>query len=326
MHPDAIPRTLLDGLADPPGADQGDRPPGRLQHAHRDPRGRDRASARPSCRAHPRTGDRHRDRDAIDTARQQATALLGSAVPPARRSGPGRHGGHCSRISKPSASHASPETDTETSADLNWTGLFLEQGQGHPGLRDPVIPASTHQSAPAPGLATSPTFWLPVTTSPSPTAEAGDLSRAIPMLEQSLADYRRVLGDDHPGTLAPRNNLARAYKKAGDLSRAIPILEQSLTDISRVLGDDHPRTMTAAQQPRPRPHGGGKPGPGHPAVRAKPRRPPAGCWARTTRAPLPPATTSPAPTRRRGIWTGPSRCSSRVSPTGSGSGQDHPTR
>ncbi|MFJ7270089.1 tetratricopeptide repeat protein, partial [Streptomyces sp. NPDC099050] len=31
------------------------------------------------------------------------------------------------------------------------------------------------------------------------------------MLERSLADRKRVLGDDHPDTLASRNNLGSAY-------------------------------------------------------------------------------------------------------------------
>jgi len=37
---------------------------------------------------------------------------------------------------------------------------------------------------------------------------AGDLGRAIPLYEQILTDSMRVLGQDHPDTLASRNNLA----------------------------------------------------------------------------------------------------------------------
>lgn len=68
----------------------------------------------------------------------------------------------------------------------------------------------------------------------------GDLGRAIPLLEQTLADRERVLGPDHPDTLTSRNNLAGAYESAGDLGRAIPLLEQTLADSERVLGPDHP--------------------------------------------------------------------------------------
>jgi hypothetical protein len=72
----------------------------------------------------------------------------------------------------------------------------------------------------------------------------GALGRAIPLFERSLADRRRVLGDDHPSTLASRNNLAGAYQAAGDLDRAIPLLEATLADCTRVLGEDHPLTKT----------------------------------------------------------------------------------
>jgi hypothetical protein len=51
----------------------------------------------------------------------------------------------------------------------------------------------------------------------------------------------RVLGADHPDTLASRSNLAGVYE-AGDLGRAIPLYEQTLADSMRVLGADHPQT------------------------------------------------------------------------------------
>jgi len=73
---------------------------------------------------------------------------------------------------------------------------------------------------------------------------AGDLGRAIPLYEQSLADMKRILGPDHPTTLTSRNNLAYAYKDAGNLDRAIQLYEQNLTDTERVLGPDHPDTFT----------------------------------------------------------------------------------
>ncbi|KOV86225.1 tetratricopeptide repeat protein, partial [Nocardia sp. NRRL S-836] len=57
---------------------------------------------------------------------------------------------------------------------------------------------------------------------------AGDLGRAIPLFEATLADRERVLGPDHPNTLTSRNNLAGAYGSAGDLGRAIPLFEATL--------------------------------------------------------------------------------------------------
>ncbi|MFE7586432.1 tetratricopeptide repeat protein [Streptomyces gardneri] len=73
----------------------------------------------------------------------------------------------------------------------------------------------------------------------------GQLIRATSHLQRALADSLRVLGEDHPFTLASRNNLAAAYESAGDLGRAIPLYEQTLTDFLRVLGEDHPDTLAS---------------------------------------------------------------------------------
>ena len=53
-----------------------------------------------------------------------------------------------------------------------------------------------------------------------PGGQGGD---RVALYEQALADFVRVLGQDHPQTLASRNNLAYAYQDAGDLGRAIPL-------------------------------------------------------------------------------------------------------
>ena len=57
-------------------------------------------------------------------------------------------------------------------------------------------------------------------------SDVSDSSRAIPLLEQTLTDSQRILGDGHPDTLRSRNNLATAYRAAGRLDDAIPLLEQ----------------------------------------------------------------------------------------------------
>ncbi|MGC5402175.1 tetratricopeptide repeat protein, partial [Streptomyces sp. DT20] len=67
--------------------------------------------------------------------------------------------------------------------------------------------------------------------------DAGDLERAVPLFEATLAQYERVLGDTHPHTLTSRNNLADAYRDAGDLERAVPLFEATLAQYERVLGD-----------------------------------------------------------------------------------------
>ena len=69
--------------------------------------------------------------------------------------------------------------------------------------------------------------------------------RAIQVGEPLLADRERVLGPDHPDTLASRNNLATAYRVAGRATEAIPLHERTLADRERVLGPDHPDTLAS---------------------------------------------------------------------------------
>jgi len=74
--------------------------------------------------------------------------------------------------------------------------------------------------------------------------ELGDsLTQAVLLGESLVADSKRVLGADHPDTLATRNNLAIAYSDAGRTDEAIRLYEQILADMERVLGADHPYTL-----------------------------------------------------------------------------------
>ena len=70
-------------------------------------------------------------------------------------------------------------------------------------------------------------------------------AQAIVIGEQLVADQERLLGADHPDTLASRNNLATAYWAAGRMDEAITLDEQALADRERVLGPDHPDTLTS---------------------------------------------------------------------------------
>jgi tetratricopeptide (TPR) repeat protein len=70
-------------------------------------------------------------------------------------------------------------------------------------------------------------------------------AQAIQVGEPLLADYERVLGPDHPGTLTSRNNLAAAYRATGRAGEAIPLYERTLADCERVLGPDHPGTLAS---------------------------------------------------------------------------------
>jgi tetratricopeptide (TPR) repeat protein len=76
--------------------------------------------------------------------------------------------------------------------------------------------------------------------------ELGDSSaQAVLIGERLLADPERVLGPDHPDTLATRNNLALAYRDAGRTEEAIGLHEQTLAAHERVLGPDHPSTLAS---------------------------------------------------------------------------------
>lgn len=90
--------------------------------------------------------------------------------------------------------------------------------------------------------------------------EAGDLDRAIPLFEETLADREQILGPDDPDTLASQNNLAYAYQAVGNLDRAIPLFAATLDQCERLLGVDHPRALDP-QQPRRCLQGGWRSGP-----------------------------------------------------------------
>ena len=101
------------------------------------------------------------------------------------------------------------------------------------------------------------TYWT--TAAPRHYLAAGNPGAAIEFLEQHesprAADNRdrwagwlpaltAALGDDHPDTLAARDNLAHWRGEAGDAAGAVAEFEALLADRVRVLGPDHPDTLT----------------------------------------------------------------------------------
>ena len=54
--------------------------------------------------------------------------------------------------------------------------------------------------------------------------------QAVRVHERDLIERERLLGPDHPHTLAARANLAYAYRQAGWLEKAIPLYERTLAD------------------------------------------------------------------------------------------------
>ncbi|WP_329581141.1 tetratricopeptide repeat protein [Kitasatospora sp. NBC_01250] len=66
--------------------------------------------------------------------------------------------------------------------------------------------------------------------------EAGDLARAIPVLEQLVTLAEAVKGPGHPDTFGPRLRLADAYLDSGQLSGALPRYQQLLADAEAATG------------------------------------------------------------------------------------------
>lgn len=73
----------------------------------------------------------------------------------------------------------------------------------------------------------------------------GQLDQAIALFEATLPEMLRLLGPDHPETLALRAELACAYDSAERMDDAISQLEITLAGRERVLGPAHPDTLSS---------------------------------------------------------------------------------
>ncbi|MEU7713283.1 tetratricopeptide repeat protein, partial [Micromonospora chalcea] len=65
------------------------------------------------------------------------------------------------------------------------------------------------------------------------------------LLREVLVERERVLGFDHPDTLASRDSLAGVFRSAGRLDEAEALLREVLVERERVLGFDHPDTLAS---------------------------------------------------------------------------------
>ena len=237
-----IPRTLLDGLAEPPSLA---RVTGRLAAYSMitlDP-GSGTIAVHRLLQATARTpepGDKHRSPGDINRALQLATTQLAAALPdladPA--SWP-----RWRRLLLPQvdalASHADARTDTAATVTvLNRAALF-RLGEGQVAAAIDYLHRALAASRRLLGHDHPSTLTLQNNLADS-YERAGNLDQAIPLHEQTLADRHRILGSHHPQTLESRNGLAGVYKTAGKLSRAIPLYERVLADRERKLGSDHP--------------------------------------------------------------------------------------
>jgi tetratricopeptide (TPR) repeat protein len=75
--------------------------------------------------------------------------------------------------------------------------------------------------------------------------EDGDLARATPLLEDSLAMRRRLLGLRHKDVAVTLVELARAYEDGGARDRAEPLFREALEIRREVLGEAHRETATS---------------------------------------------------------------------------------
>ena len=107
-------------------------------------------------------------------------------------------------------------------------------GRGHPG---PPPPRARRGPPRHPGLGEQPRHR---------PARLGEDQAARELDEDTLARRRRVLGEDHPDTLASASNLAVDLRDLGEDQAARELDEDTLARRRRVLGEDHPDTLTSA--------------------------------------------------------------------------------
>ncbi|HET9518136.1 MAG TPA: tetratricopeptide repeat protein, partial [Actinoplanes sp.] len=243
--PDAIPRMVLAGLAEPPALNLAIR---RLAAYSMVTAGEDVLHVHRLVQAVARTADPtdpHRQLDAIATARTHAAAHLQNAMPGDWIQ---RETWNRWRVLAPHvealAHHSPPElTDAASARIYNDMANFL-QSQGAVGRAIALHERALEDRRRLLGD-DDPDTLTSINNLACASRTAGDLRRAISLHEQALEGRRRVLGNDHPDTLTSLNNLAYAHRTAGDPRRAISLHEQALEGRRRVLGNDHPDTLTS---------------------------------------------------------------------------------
>ncbi|WP_262702926.1 MULTISPECIES: FxSxx-COOH system tetratricopeptide repeat protein [Streptomyces] len=245
LAPNEIPRDLLDGLADEPGAEAdalallADFSMITLTETAAATHRLVQAVART-----PDPDDPHRTEGAITEARATSTSLLMAALPQDPETNPTGWPRWRDLLPHIETHLTHFHTDTtDTALILHGTSRFLLS------QRQPA-PATAYAERAAAASARLHSEDHPITLACRHSLArayqlAENLNQAISLHEQNLADSIRILGTDHPHTLIYRHSLAAAHFNAGNLARAIPLYEQTLTDHIRVLGTDHPDTLTS---------------------------------------------------------------------------------
>jgi serine/threonine protein kinase len=76
-------------------------------------------------------------------------------------------------------------------------------------------------------------------------ANLGLYHQALPIIEQAVATRRRLVGEEHPDTLAAMNDLALLYFNLGRRSDAETLFDRIIAVRRRLLGEEHPETLRA---------------------------------------------------------------------------------
>ena len=71
----------------------------------------------------------------------------------------------------------------------------------------------------------------------------GEYDRAFTIFEESLLKRQRILGDDHPDTLASHIKLAETVAEMGQHDRALLMSQQCHENCKRILGEGHTDTL-----------------------------------------------------------------------------------
>lgn len=103
-------------------------------------------------------------------------------------------------------------------------------GRSHPGSRGDSAPTVARPSV--------------VNAAAASFLASDPASRDVAFGERVLLDCDKVLGFEHPETVAVATGLAAAHQAAGRPEKADPLYTAALDVRRRTLGDDHPDTLT----------------------------------------------------------------------------------
>ncbi|MFD9100520.1 FxSxx-COOH system tetratricopeptide repeat protein [Streptomyces virginiae] len=189
--------------------------------------------------------DPHRRAADIDSARDQAAALLANAFP--TDVGHPANWPRCRALIPHTLALTSrhpPEQDTlDTTHALDRAATFHEE-QGAYATAIPAFDRALNSRERILGV-DDPLTMAQRNNLARALERSGDLNRAISLFERDVRVKADLLGPNHRDTLTGQTNLAHAYAARGDLKRTIRLFEHVLNTRERVLGNDDPSTVAA---------------------------------------------------------------------------------